>query len=209
MAKPLISVETIYDAALQLLDEQGPKALSARNLAARLQCSTRTLYQQVGKREELIDKLVDHYLAGLKLEFHQGEDWQESTRAWALTIRQALLEHPNLASLMTTKHRGPIVGYVNTLLKILLQAGFGEEIALRSCRVLVNVAISLSLSEIQTPPLQELRKKRSKKEVEFETAILSKRGGGKDRFQAPGEIFTQTVDWIVAGMEQELAQKKG
>ena len=49
MAKPLLAVETICDAALQLLDEQGAGALSARNLAASLRCSTRTLYQQVGK----------------------------------------------------------------------------------------------------------------------------------------------------------------
>lgn len=58
MAKLLISVETIYDEALRVLDTEGVAGLNARNLAARLHCSTRTLYEQVGNREALIRGLV-------------------------------------------------------------------------------------------------------------------------------------------------------
>ena len=50
MAKPLLATDSIYDTALHLLEVEGVGALSARNLAAALKCSTRTLYQQVGKR---------------------------------------------------------------------------------------------------------------------------------------------------------------
>ncbi|NED67315.1 TetR family transcriptional regulator, partial [Streptomyces sp. SID10244] len=58
MAKPLIPVETIYERALVLLDDEGDSALSTRRLAADLRISTRTLYQQVGNRENLIRALV-------------------------------------------------------------------------------------------------------------------------------------------------------
>ncbi|MDC0362904.1 hypothetical protein OAN12_07685, partial [Halioglobus sp.] len=63
MAKPLLATDSIYDTALHLLDAEGVGALSARNLAGALKCSTRTLYQQVGKRETLISALVAHYFA--------------------------------------------------------------------------------------------------------------------------------------------------
>ncbi len=54
MAKPLISVDAIFTRALELLDAEGAQALNARRLAGDLKCSTRTLYQQVGNREQLI-----------------------------------------------------------------------------------------------------------------------------------------------------------
>ncbi|NND66048.1 MAG: TetR family transcriptional regulator [Halioglobus sp.] len=203
MAKPLVSVDTILETALNLLDEEGPEALSARNLAAVLKCSTRTLYQQVGKREALIGKLVTHHLDSLALEFHPGDTWQDSARLWAHTIRGALLAHPNLARLMTTEHRGPVVGYVNELLKILLKAGFNEELALRSCRVLANVAISLTLSELTAPAMAVRHARRSDEEVKFEELVVARSGADPEHFQEPPEVFDNAVAWLIAGLERE------
>lgn len=205
MAKPLVPVETILETALALLDEQGPAALSARNLAAVLQCSTRTLYQQVGKREQLIDKLVAHHLDRLALEFHPGATWQDSARRWAHTIRGALLAHPNLARLMTTEHRGPIVGYVNELLKLLLQAGFREELALRACRVLANVAISLTLSELTAPSMAVRHRVRSDEEVAFEERVVARSGADPAHFQEPPEVFANAINWLLEGLAREHA----
>lgn len=204
MAKPLVPVDTILDTALILLDEQGPKALSARNLAAVLKCSTRTLYQQVGKREALISALVTRHLEGLAPEFHPGQTWQDSARHWAHTIRSALLAHPNLARLMTTEHRGPIVDYVNELLKILLKADFGEELALRSCRVLSNVAISLTLSELTAPSMDVRHARRGSEEVKFEELVVARSGANPEHFQEPPEVFESAVQWLISGLEHEL-----
>jgi AcrR family transcriptional regulator len=206
MAKPLVAVETIYQTALQLLDEEGAEALSARNLAARLQCSTRTLYQQVGRREELIGRLLEYHLAGLRLEFREGATWQESARAWAHAIRSALLAHPNLSRLMTMAHRGPIASYVNELLKILLRAGFDEELALRSCRVLVNVAISLSLSELKSPQ-RPARARRSHDEIRFEDLVIERTGRDPDTFQEPPEVFENAIRWLIDGLDREAGAR--
>ena len=207
MAKPLVPVETILETALTLLDEQGPEALSARNLAAVLKCSTRTLYQQVGKRDELLGRLVTHHLDSLALEFLPGDDWQDSARLWAHTIRGALLAHPNLARLMTTEHRGPIVGYVNELLKILLKAGFDEELALRSCRVLANVAISLTLSELTAPSMDVRHRTRSDEEVAFEERVVARTGADPEHFQEPPEVFENAIGWLIAGLEREQRER--
>ena len=66
-------------------------------------------------------------------------------------MRTALISHPNLSRLMTLEHREPVVDYVNRLLKVLLKSGFDEELALRSCRVLVNIVMNFSLAELTTP----------------------------------------------------------
>lgn len=203
MAKPLIAVETIYDAALKLLDEQGPEALSARNLAAELKCSTRTLYQQVGKRDELIAGLVRHHLSGLQLEFQAQTRWQDTVLDWARGLRGALLAHPNLARLMTTEHRGPVAEYVSALLKTLLEHGFDEELALRSCRVLVNIAVSLSLSEIIAPDGQARHSNRSQKEIQFEDLVITRFGGDREHFQEPPEVFDNAINWVILGIAAE------
>lgn len=203
MAKPLLTVEEIYQAALDLLDREGAEGLNARNLAAALKCSTRTLYQQVGKRDEMIGKLIEHYFSNLKMEFVEGENWQESATNWALTLRGALLAHPNLFSLMGTEHRAPIVQYVNPLLRTLLRAGFDEELALGACRVLVNIAINFSLSETTVPkPLR--RSRRSVEEIRFEDLVIARTGGSRDQFQNPPEVFANAIRWTISGIEKDL-----
>jgi AcrR family transcriptional regulator len=202
MAKPLVATDSIYDTALLLLEEKGVEALSARNLAAALKCSTRTLYQQVGKRDEFIGELVAHYFAGLRLNFREKAEWQSSTRSWASNLRSALLAHPNLSRLMREEHRAPIAEYVNRLLKVLLQEGFDEELALRSCRVLANIVISLSLSEIIAPVDSGRRKRRSRKEIEFEDLVIARKSK-KSRNGKPPEVFENSINWVIAGIESE------
>jgi AcrR family transcriptional regulator len=208
MAKPLVSVDAIYEAALNLLDEGGPSALSARNLARALQCSTRTLYQQVGKREALIRQLLDHYFTNLKLQFKQAASWQSSTQAWANAMRSALLAHPNLTRLMTIENRGAITDYVNQLLKVLLHAGFSEQLALRSCRVLTHIVINLSLSEIEAPPIETRRKRRSQKEIQFEDLVIAQSGSTRreKHLQDIPEVFSTTVRWVIRGIEDDWEQ---
>ena len=202
MAKPLLAADSIYDTALRLLEEKGVDALSARNLAAALKCSTRTLYQQVGKRDEFIGELVAHYFAGVRLNFREEAEWQSSARSWASNLRSALLAHPNLSRLMSAEHRAPIADYVNRLLQVLLNEGFDEELALRSCRVLTNIAISLSLSEIIAPVDSSRRKRRSRKEIEFEDLVIARRSR-KGSYGEPPEVFENAINWLIAGIESE------
>ncbi|NQX90496.1 MAG: TetR/AcrR family transcriptional regulator C-terminal domain-containing protein [Halioglobus sp.] len=202
MAKPLLATDSIYDTALRLLDEEGSSGLNARNLAAALKCSTRTLYQQVGKRETLISDLIAHYFASVKLSFTEETNWQDSMRSWASNLRSALLAHPNLSQLMSGEHRAPVAEYVNRLLKVLRQEGFDQELALRSCRVLVNIAISLSLSEIIAPVDTGRHKRQNRREAQFTDSIIAQ--AGKERHHGnPPEVFENAINWVIAGIEAE------
>lgn len=207
MPKPLVATETIYAEALQLLDEQGSEALSARNLAAALGCSTRTLYQQVGKREDLIRKLLDYYFSSFTLDFQPEGSWQQCTKAWSLAMRQALLAHPNLSKLMTIENRDAISAYVNQLLKVLLRSGFSEEAALRNCRVLTHVVLGLIFTELETPSIAVRRKKRSRSEIAFEDLVIANSASRQqaNTFQDTPEVFDHAVQCVIRGIEAELA----
>jgi AcrR family transcriptional regulator len=187
MARPLISVEVIYEHALAVIDAEGEQALNARRLAADLKCSTRTLYQQVGNREELIRALVGRHFSQLQLDFHEYETWESTALRWSLALHDALHAHPYLTQLMTVDDRGAVESYVDKLLKSLVQAGIDRQLAVECCRSLVSTTINHTIVEAQAP-----RK------------APPARAGGLDAKKRQ-RSFVRTIDWIIAGVRQELS----
>jgi len=209
MAKPLIAIETIYEKALHLLDTEGLEALNARRLAAELRCSTRTLYEQVGKRDALIRQLVTFQFSRIELSFARHRRWQDSAANWCSGIRNMMVAHPNLSRLMTVADRGIIVEYVNQLLRVLLAAKFPRELAMRGCRVLLHTAISLTSSEIHAPPLAVRRRQRSEPEISFESLMMVELPDREPReFHDAPEVFNSAIRWIIDGLEKELKVTK-
>ncbi len=149
MAKPLIPVDVIHEHALALIDAEGAQALNARRLASDLKCSTRTLYQQVGNREELIRALVGRHFSQLQLDFHESDTWESTAAQWSLALHDALQAHPFLTELMTVDDRGAVTSYVNKLLKSLVHAGIDRRLATDCCRSLVNTTINHTIVEAQ------------------------------------------------------------
>jgi AcrR family transcriptional regulator len=185
MAKPLIPVEVIYDHASALIDAEGAQALNARRLAADLKCSTRTLYQQVGNREELIRALVGRHFSQLQLDFHEYETWEATALRWSLALHDALQAHPFLTELMTVDDRGAVESYVKKLLKSLVEAGFDRRLATECCRSLVNTTINHTIVEAQA-----LRQAPRTRAVSLDA---------KKRQQS----FQRTIDWIIVGIRHE------
>jgi AcrR family transcriptional regulator len=149
MAKPLIPVEVIYERALALLDAEGSRALTTRRLAAELKISTRTLYQQVGSRDELIRALVTRHLSQLKLDFHDYEDWESTALHWCTALHDALHAHPFLTELMTIDDRNAVMAYVDELVAVTLREGIPRTLAIECCRALVNLTINHSIVEVR------------------------------------------------------------
>src|ERR1700739_1546421 len=117
VARPLIPVEVIYTRALELLDAEGAGALNARRLAAELKISTRTLYQQVGGRGELIRALVARHSSQLRLDFREFDTWESTALHWCLALHDALRAHPHLTELMAIDDRTAVEDYGNNLVK--------------------------------------------------------------------------------------------
>lgn len=186
MAKPLIPVEVIYTRALALLDAEGASALNARRLAAELKISTRTLYQQVGNREQLIRALVARHFSQLRLEFEEHEDWETTALHWCLALHDALRAHPFLTELMTIEDREAVVDYVKELVKAALHEGFPRRLAVEGCRSLVNVTINHTIVEVRA-----LREPEHSAKTASETAKIEKN-------------FPMTIRWVLAGIRSEV-----
>jgi len=185
MAKPLIPVETIYEHALELLDAEGCDALTTRRLAADLKISTRTLYQQVGSREQLIRALVARHFSQLRLDFHEYEDWETTALKWCLNLRDALRAHPFLTELMTIDDRKAVMDYIAELTKVTLQEGIPRSLALECSRALVNLTINHSIMVVRA-----LREPKLSRDTLAESRRIDKN-------------FPMSVRWILTGVRAE------
>ena len=187
MAKPLIPVEVIYERALALLDAEGSGALTTRPLAAELKISTRTLYQQVGSREQLIRALVARHLSQLKLDFHEYDDWESTALHWCTALRAALRAHPYLTELMTVDDRNAVMSYVDELVNATLREGIPEKLAIECCRALVNLTINHSIVDVRGMHEPKLSRKSA-----AESARIAKN-------------FPMAVRWILSGVRADAA----
>lgn len=151
MPRPLISAETIYEAALALVEDGGIDALSMRNLTASLRCSTKTIYQQVGNREDLERGLVAYAFGRMSLGFTPGMTASKTITAFASTLRSVLLASPGLAALMTTADRHAIVEYAVQLVDALKAHGLREHDAVEAAGIINHVTLSMTLSDISAP----------------------------------------------------------
>src|SRR5262249_27440145 len=185
MAKPLIPVEVIYERALALLDAEGSGALTTRRLAADLKISTRTLYQQVGSREELIRALVSRHFSQLKLDFHEYENWEATALHWCTALHDALHAHPFLTELMTVDDRNVVMAYVDELVDATLREGIPRKLAVECCRALVNLTINHSVMEVRGM---------------HEPKLSRNSADESDRIE---KNFPMSVRWILAGVRQE------
>jgi AcrR family transcriptional regulator len=203
MPRPLLDSDTIYEAALGLIEGGETGALTARNLASTLRCSTRTLYKQVGKQEQLITSLLDYYFRSKTPSFPADQSWQTAILKWSCELREVILARPNLAAHLTPENHAAIAGYTKPMLTFLIKAGFDPVAAAEICKSLAHVVISLAHAEFATQkyPAPALADATAQADI---TALLYS-SLAEDQAQTdpalPTPNFLRTVEWLVKGIE--------
>jgi len=94
-SRPPLTRDEILETALKLVDEGGLEALSMRKLAAELKVEAMSLYNHVRDKDDLLHGLTNLVLGGIK-QPEQDLSWRETLEYFAVSLYQALLEHPAL-----------------------------------------------------------------------------------------------------------------
>jgi AcrR family transcriptional regulator len=140
--------DLILDAAVALIEREGPGALSMRRLGSTLGVEAMAIYHHFGGRDELLCAIGDRLLAPLR-ELELGEDWREACRRFATALRDAAVAQPATFQLLglqpfdTTSSLRP----VERLLGVLVAQGFEPATALAIYRATVSYARGYALAE--------------------------------------------------------------
>jgi len=138
----------ILDGALELIEENGPDALTMRRLGSTLGVEGMAIYHHFENRDELLSAIGDRLLEPL----HQlclGDDWREACRRFAVALRALAVAHPATFQLLglqpfdTTSSLRP----VERLLAVLIDRGFQPGAALAVYRATVSYARGYALAE--------------------------------------------------------------
>lgn len=171
------TAEEVYAEALRILDEEGLPGLNARNLTSRLSCSTKTIYQLVGNRHSMVRGVVAAAFAEMDLQFKPAATWQDSMKCWSRTLHAELLARPWLGTLMTLEDRDATVAYVVRLVDVLTANGIRRRTAVGIAGNVGHWTIAVTLLDLRAP----------------------------GEWDHP-ERFEETLDWLVRGIEQGLAE---
>jgi AcrR family transcriptional regulator len=119
--------QEVCDAALLLVDEEGLDALSMRRLGSRLGIEAMSLYHHVRDKADLLDALHAAVLGTLE-PGTQARDWRALLGGLARALRAALLAHPNVVPLFTSRAvRAPeALGTLERVRTAMRQAGFSD-----------------------------------------------------------------------------------
>jgi AcrR family transcriptional regulator len=92
--QPTLSRAQIVQAAIELLDAEGPAGLSMRRLGTRLGSGATSVYWHVANKDELLELGVDEVLAEVYVPEVGDTDWRTGASILTSGMRTMLLRHP-------------------------------------------------------------------------------------------------------------------
>nr|WSW47604.1 TetR/AcrR family transcriptional regulator [Streptomyces sp. NBC_01001] len=145
---PRLDQARTVEAALVLLDESGLDALTMRRLADAVGVQAGALYRHFATKQDLLTAMAERILAGCATP-PPDADWSGRLTALARGMRTALLAHRDGARVYAGTHStGPnTLGFAETLIGVLREAGFGHEDAARTALTVVHFTVGHTLEE--------------------------------------------------------------
>ena len=151
-----LSRESMLQAALAIIDEDGVEALSMRRLGRALGRDPMTIYRHAATKADLLDGVAELVLSQLVVDTADG-DWSNQLRAVAREFRRLALAHPHVVPLVVTRPLAtPLalrpLGTLRPLeatLELLMGAGFSDVDALHVYRHFFGFLQGHVLNELQ------------------------------------------------------------
>lgn len=195
MARPRIPTDRILGAALAIVDEEGPDALSMRSLAGRLGSSTATLYRHFPNRSALVGAVIDRVIGEVDVGGLIGP-WREVCTAIATGYYDALQRHNGVALLLIDHTPDGPNGAVlaDRWLSALLADGFPVEVAARSGAMMSSYVLGFAIQRAG---------QRATAGTEEELLLAAKRRMDPEKF--PATMIAVRAGVLPVSLEDEFA----
>ncbi|MGW7519793.1 TetR/AcrR family transcriptional regulator [Streptomyces sp. NPDC054796] len=137
--------------ALDLLNESGLDTLTMRRLADAVGAQAGALYRYFATKQDLLTAMAERMVEGVGAAAGPtGDgDWSEGVAHMARALRAALLAHRDGARVYAGTHStGPnTLGFADSLVGVLREAGFDDGEAARALYAVVNFTVGHTLEE--------------------------------------------------------------
>jgi AcrR family transcriptional regulator len=136
-ARVPLTRERVLQAAVALADRSGTEAVSMRKLGQELGVDPMALYRHVRNKDDVLDGALGQVVEGIE-PGRDGLPWKDALRDQAMAARRVMIRHPWARGLLEARGTsGPaMVGHIERVLAILLDAGFSLELAHHALHVL-------------------------------------------------------------------------
>ena len=152
-----LSRESILQAALALIDRQGPQAFNIRELAQALKVFPSAIYWYVPSRNELISGAVALAMNGVADDLVTGR-WQARLAALLRRYREVLRRHPRLAPLVASEliyNATFDATMLDHLVQLLEDAGFAGADLVDAYNVVFAAMCGFATMELSTAPAED------------------------------------------------------
>jgi AcrR family transcriptional regulator len=228
--RPGLTRAAIVARALAIGTAEGLEAVSLRRVAQELGVTPMALYRHVRDKQDLINAMTEAVLDGMDptIGFRPGMTWTERIRLAMDNYKEQIDARP-LALPLSIAYGGDVdLGppafwrYLEDLLAILLDAGFGRREAIALIRMLSNLLAGYLLLLGQDEPLEatvdahqiDLLRRRfaltllSLPRDEFPNLVESAEDTAEVWLSNPDRWWRNTVDLIAFGLEQMLERSR-
>jgi AcrR family transcriptional regulator len=144
-----LSRDQIVDAAIRILDEDGPDGLSMRRLGTELESGATSIYWHVKGKDDLLDLVADRLIGEVLAGLGPADTWRDWMTAFARSMRRVLIDRPGVAPVVGRRAvMGPnALLALEGLLPLLAVDGFDVTSAMLASTTLVGWTTTLVLAE--------------------------------------------------------------
>jgi AcrR family transcriptional regulator len=146
--------ERIIAAAVELIEREGPSAVSMRRIADELGAEVMVLYDHVPSKAALLDGVAEKVLSGIDLPSEPGAGWEDELRAQARAFWRKARAYPRCTMVVISRpvDSAATLRPVERALGTLRGAGFDGEDAVRSVRAYVAYVAGALVREVGVTP---------------------------------------------------------
>jgi AcrR family transcriptional regulator len=199
--RPVLSRERIADTAMRMTLEQPTSTLTLARLGAELSADPTAIYRHYRSRDELIRELADRLYGEVVDSAVITDDWVESLRNVAGTLRTVMLRRPALAADMGTRFTGGPNERrgVAQLRGILRDAGFPEADIANHLRALGEMVLA---EVVMTATLLVLSPEAQRFELDVARSLYG--GDADDSLRYEDNTFSWIFETYLDGLQVRL-----
>ena len=203
--RPVLSRDTIADTALRMTLEQPALPFTLARLGAELSADPTAIYRHYRSRDELVRDLGDRLFGEVADTVVITDDWVESLRNVAATVRAVMLRRPALAADLGTRFTGGANEQrgIVILRGIMQRAGFPDDMIAHHLRAFGELMLA---EVVMTATLLSMSPEGQQFELDVSQSLYGRVAG--DSLEYEDRTFQWILDTYLDGLQVQLERSQ-